>query len=358
MRLTFFFILCFNFSLVAQNLVPNSSFELASDTISRTTLTCKEFNINIDDWKTPITTADIINPKVSSWRLVFPRPHSGDKMVGILNFYRTILEGIETKKPYCEYVGVKLKEPLLPNKTYYVEYWIRRCGFKNPKLNKDDIMNPYFGILFSSEDLNGKDKISSFVEGIYGTPQIIADTQLLITDKEWVKISKYFTPTKPYNFLCIGQFLNQEEKPILMKGYYLIDDVSVEAIADFSAINKKVELPIGSIIPLSNVNFLSGTTTLSDNLSYKLLKDLANYLNANPSIRIRINGHTDANGNEESNMSLSTKRAKSIAQILIQNGVNKNIVEWKGFGELLPIADNMTPGGRLKNRRVEFEVIE
>ena len=192
---------------------------------------------------------------------------------------------------------------------------------------------------------------------LIGTPHIKADTQLLITSKEWVKVSNYFTPKTKYDKLYIGQFQKKGEAPTVKKGYYVIDDVLVEELTDYGALDKNTELAIGSIIPLNNMHFISGTTELKDIKSFALLNDLTAYLKLNPSIRIRINGHTDSEGGKKSNLSLSERRARFIAQNIIQNGISQYRIEWKGFGEEYPIADNKTDAGRSKNRRVEFDLI-
>lgn len=355
MRIIVFFIVFLYHGLFGQNLVPNASFELANDTITGHTLSNTDFNINIDSWKSlSSATPDIIGSKFSVWRLDLPAPRTGNTMAGIQSFYRTVWT---TTEPYCEYIGVKLNEALIPNKTYYVEFWIRRSGFTSPKMNKDDFLNSNYGILFSIRERYKEHDKSSFTAGVRAAPQVSTDAKVLITDQEWTKVSQYFTPDEAYEFLYIGQFLSEEVRPVLMKGYYLIEDVLVQPVADFTTLDKGADLPVGSIIPLNNVNFLSGTTTLSDNSSYELLEDLANYLREKPTIKIRINGHTDAEGSEKSNLILSKKRAKSISTILTQKGISEDRIDWKGFGELVPIADNTTASGRLQNRRVEFEVI-
>ena len=122
--------------------------------------------------------------------------------------------------------------------------------------------------------------------------------------------------------------------------------------------NRERKLPTGSIIPLTNVHFKSGTTELVSTESYAVLKDLAIYLKSYPIIAIRINGYTDSKGSEASNLSLSKRRARYIAKKIIEHGVSKNRIKWKGFGDKNPIASNEQEEGRLKNRRVEFEVIE
>ncbi len=68
---------------------------------------------------------------------------------------------------------------------------------------------------------------------------------------------------------------------------------------------------------------------------------------------IEANGHASSEGSSASNMTLSQKRAKSVAAYLKSKGVSKKIIT-KGFGEDKPIADNATEEGRQKNRRVEL----
>ena len=57
-------------------------------------------------------------------------------------------------------------------------------------------------------------------------------------------------------------------------------------------------------------------------------------------------------------MSLSERRAAFVAKKLVELGVEKKRIEWKGYGEELPVADNDTAAGRALNRRVEIEMIE
>lgn len=72
---------------------------------------------------------------------------------------------------------------------------------------------------------------------------------------------------------------------------------------------------------------------------------------------LKLSGHTDNEGNAEKNMLLSEKRAKAVKNYLTKKGANadKIIAEW--FGQTQPIADNATPVGRQKNRRVEMKII-
>ncbi len=72
--------------------------------------------------------------------------------------------------------------------------------------------------------------------------------------------------------------------------------------------------------------------------------------------RVRIEGHTDATGEPQTNLALSEQRARAIAKVLESNGVASELIEAIGYGELRPIADNATARGREQNRRVEISL--
>ena len=89
--------------------------------------------------------------------------------------------------------------------------------------------------------------------------------------------------------------------------------------------------------------------------SYKILDDLGKVLEENPSLSIKIIGHTDSDGDAASNLSLSEKRAQSIKDYLSNNfPIAGKRMQIAGKGESEPIANNHTADGKAKNRRVEF----
>jgi outer membrane protein OmpA-like peptidoglycan-associated protein len=72
-------------------------------------------------------------------------------------------------------------------------------------------------------------------------------------------------------------------------------------------------------------------------------------------LRLRIEGHTDSDGDEAHNQDLSTRRAAAVRQYLIDHyGVDQGRLEQAGFGESRPAAGNDTPEGKQQNRRVEL----
>ena len=75
-----------------------------------------------------------------------------------------------------------------------------------------------------------------------------------------------------------------------------------------------------------------------------------------PSVTTTVEGHTDSVGNDAYNQGLSERRANSVRQALIDEGVEASRVNAAGYGESNPIADNATADGRAMNRRVEAEV--
>jgi OmpA-OmpF porin, OOP family len=85
------------------------------------------------------------------------------------------------------------------------------------------------------------------------------------------------------------------------------------------------------------------------------VNDIAKVLNENPDVRIRIDGHTDSDGSDASNLDLSKRRAKSVKNMLTgEFSVAAERIETDGFGESKPIGNNSAVEGKAQNRRVEF----
>ncbi len=89
--------------------------------------------------------------------------------------------------------------------------------------------------------------------------------------------------------------------------------------------------------------------------SYDVVNQFGDALKANPTLKIKITGHTDSDGNPSNNMELSKKRAASVKKYLLANyGIDDSRIETDGKGATQPVADNSTTTGKAKNRRVEF----
>ncbi len=90
--------------------------------------------------------------------------------------------------------------------------------------------------------------------------------------------------------------------------------------------------------------------------SEKYLDNVVGMMKAYPRMRITINGHTDNIGSEETNQTLSEKRAQSVFDYLVKHGIEADRMACYGYGLRYPIDTNATEAGRAKNRRVEIEV--
>jgi OOP family OmpA-OmpF porin len=87
------------------------------------------------------------------------------------------------------------------------------------------------------------------------------------------------------------------------------------------------------------------------------LKKILRFLNENPSVRIEISGHTDNTGSAAYNVQLSEKRAQSVNNYLVSQGISQSRLTPKGYGSQQPIASNDTEEGRQKNRRIQFKIV-
>lgn len=116
-------------------------------------------------------------------------------------------------------------------------------------------------------------------------------------------------------------------------------------------------IKVGKAYPLNNIYYKSNSAVL-DPRSMIVLEEFAAFLKTNPKIKIEVYGHTDNVGNAEANLALSTDRAFTVRDKLLELGVEeKRLIAFKGFGSTKPIADNATEAGRAKNRRTEFAIV-
>lgn len=129
--------------------------------------------------------------------------------------------------------------------------------------------------------------------------------------------------------------------------------------AGYKEIHKDLYLApieIGQIFRLNNVFFDFDKWDLRPE-SYLELSRVILFLNENPSIEIEMGAHTDSRGTDEYNIALSDRRAKSVVDYLISQGIPASRLTWKGYGESVPVATNDTDEGRQLNRRVEFKIM-
>lgn len=106
----------------------------------------------------------------------------------------------------------------------------------------------------------------------------------------------------------------------------------------------------------SNVQFVTGSSTLTAAAKKELDKAARILTEQYPQLKLEIAGHTDNTGKAESNVKLSQKRADAVKAYLTKKKIDVARMTATGYGQDQPIADNATKAGKAKNRRVEFKV--
>ncbi|WP_316766355.1 OmpA family protein [Pedobacter frigiditerrae] len=115
------------------------------------------------------------------------------------------------------------------------------------------------------------------------------------------------------------------------------------------------KIKVGNTVTLYNIFFDTNKYDLlpTSKVELSILIDL---LTGNPTMSIEIQGHTDDVGDLKLNDVLSENRAKAVYDFLVNNGIDKKRLSYKGYGETKPRSNNTTEEGRKQNRRTEFVI--
>ena len=135
------------------------------------------------------------------------------------------------------------------------------------------------------------------------------------------------------------------------------DDLAGQLDHALSSVAQITKTARGVVVNLPDILFDLNKASLKPNTQVALAK-LAGIVQLFPRINLRIEGYTDSTGTDEFNLRLSRERAESVRTFLAQQGVAASRMTTEGYGPRLPVADNATPEGRAKNRRVEIVLAE
>jgi OOP family OmpA-OmpF porin len=133
-------------------------------------------------------------------------------------------------------------------------------------------------------------------------------------------------------------------------------------VVERAAMEQKVELSAGDMadalkksgrVALHGILFDTNKDTIQ-RASTPVLEEMKRLLDADPSLALVIEGHTDGTGTKDANLALSKKRAAAVKTWLTGRGVEARRLEEKGLGDGAPVGDNRTEEGRAQNRRVEL----
>jgi len=126
-------------------------------------------------------------------------------------------------------------------------------------------------------------------------------------------------------------------------------------VIQLNAILQTQDSAKGLIVNMSDVLFDSGQFTLKPGAREKLSK-ISGIVLAYPTLKLEVEGYTDSVGTDQSNMVLSSNRAKTVLDFMVKQGIVTSSISATGFGESQPVATNDTAAGRQQNRRVELVV--
>ena len=125
---------------------------------------------------------------------------------------------------------------------------------------------------------------------------------------------------------------------------------------DQSAAAPAAATAAGASMPdLGSVHFATDQATLTPE-GQATLTQAAAYMKQNPQSHLRIEGYTDATGNDPHNQNLSQRRAATVEEFLTAQGIDKSRLTGEGFGPENPAATNATEPGKADNRRAELFV--
>lgn len=130
-----------------------------------------------------------------------------------------------------------------------------------------------------------------------------------------------------------------------------VKDMQQEVTADASSLSDEIKK--SGHVAVYGIHFDTGKFLILPD-SGQILGEIVKLLQQNPDLKLRVEGHTDNQGNATANQALSEKRAQAVVAWLTAHGIPDARLTAKGFGQAQPVADNATEDGRAKNRRVEL----
>jgi len=201
-------------------------------------------------------------------------------------------------------------------------------------------------------------------ENVFRVEVLSSEKKIMLTDtifnqlRNVYEIKEYYLKDDSIYSYTVGEYSSLLSsygvyKDIVNRGFtsakvktYILAELPTEVVT-------KINLDFAK---LANANFEFSQSELSEN-SYEILDKIVKILKDNPDLAMEIAAHTDNTGSFEFNAALSQKRAESIVNYLVSKGIDKLRLVGKGYGESRPISSNSTEEGRMKNRRVEFLIL-
>jgi outer membrane protein OmpA-like peptidoglycan-associated protein len=275
---------------------------------------------------------------------------------------------MDNGKNYREYLQCKLIQPLLKDSLYEIEFHYKLSSYSKYSIDR-------IGLMLTDSIVNVKHDQVILTQP---TISIIQDSALTKETGYWETARKEYRAKGGEQFVTIGNFFDNQtthhyfirfspvQQSMLEKSaYYYIDHVKIvplfntqqlqfaEVLQDF----KQDEVQLDKTYILQNIQFEFDKYTLQSS-SFQELDDVVSWLKKNLSANVKLSGHTDDRGSEAYNVTLSTNRAKSVAEYLMSQGISPSRIEFVGYGKSKPLVEGIAEDAREKNRRVEIQFKE
>ncbi|SDK64530.1 OmpA family protein [Catalinimonas alkaloidigena] len=172
------------------------------------------------------------------------------------------------------------------------------------------------------------------------------------------KVGIYNTESGTFDLLMSGNAAYELE--VVAQGYIpyqeslaLYDHAGKEMVKNIEL----VPLKKGDVLRLDNLLFEQDEFYITES-SYRELDRLVRMMEVNPTLEIRLEGHTDIRGNPRRNYQLSKNRIMEVGRYLQERGIDKNRLEFKAFGGSEPLVREGSLEQRAANRRVEVRIMK
>ena len=153
------------------------------------------------------------------------------------------------------------------------------------------------------------------------------------------------------NFFIVIFFLSSCSSMNITEENVYSDEV--KTVKASSSMPENISLDSMAIFANATVYFEFDKSSLTSK-SIQTLKSAVDALNENSTIEVTLSGHADERGTREYNLALGQRRAESVSDYLVLNGINKSRITVKSFGEEKPLAYSQDEASYAKNRRVEI----
>lgn len=290
-----------------------------------------------------------------------------------------------------EAVGQRLKKPLIGNNCYEFSMHLSRSSTYLSALSS----NSSIANAAAPKKINFATPVKLRIwggNGYCGKKELLAESSLVINTR-WLEFNFRFEPKQNYNYIVFEAFY-QTPTPFPYNGNILLDNMQPivpvpcdvidvpEPIADNTPkpkvkpndpaspppttkqtvkptqpkVEPKEQFEVGQTILVKNLQFDADSTVIPPR-SYEAMAELLDFLVENKELKIEIGGHTNSQPAKVYCDYISKARAETVANFLIERGIDEKRLSSKGYGKEKPIDTNKTLAGRKKNQRVEIKIL-